>query len=146
MQPTPRHARPALEDGGEFQDNRSVARERREDTVEQGDGSPQFPPRWGEHHDVVHVPDDPHLLDLGGTYGNPNLGDPIQYDELRIEHDQGDVEIIVYNRAILLFMTDSETVSGFTRRAAGSMRPEDAAATETLVQLVTLLQQQPVRS
>ena len=36
--------------------------------------------------------------------------DPIQYDELRIEHDQGDVEIVVYNRAILLFSTDSEAI------------------------------------
>jgi len=27
-----------------------------------------------------------------------------------IEHDQGDVEIIIYNRAILLFRTDSEPV------------------------------------
>jgi len=35
-----------------------------------------------------------------GTYGDPNAGDPIQYDELRIERDQGSVEIIVYNRAI----------------------------------------------
>src|SRR2546428_11606196 len=33
--------------------------------------------------------------------GDPNVGDPIQYDELRIEHDHGEVEIIVYNRAIL---------------------------------------------
>src|SRR2546427_12885262 len=48
------------------------------------------------------------LLDLGGTYGDPQAGDPIQYDELRIEHDQGDVGIVVYNRAILLFFTDSE--------------------------------------
>jgi len=53
---------------------------------------------------------DHHLLDLGGTYGEPNMGDPIQYDELRIEHDQGDVEIVVYKRAILLFTTDSEVV------------------------------------
>ena len=37
---------------------------------------------------------------------------PIQYDELRIEHDEGDVEIVVYDRAILLFTTDSETVRG----------------------------------
>src|SRR5713101_2591928 len=51
-----------------------------------------------------------HLLDLGGTYGDPNAGDPIQYDELRIEHDQGDVEIVVYNRAILLLRTDSDAV------------------------------------
>ncbi len=51
---------------------------------------------------------DHHLLDLGGTHGHPEAGEPIQYDELRIEHDQGDVEIVVYNRAILLFRTDSE--------------------------------------
>ena len=53
---------------------------------------------------------DHHLLDLGGPYGDPNAGDSIQYDELRFEHDQGDVEIVIYNRAILLFTTDSETV------------------------------------
>ncbi len=43
---------------------------------------------------------DHHHLDLGGTYPDPEAGDPIQYDELRIEHDQGAVEIVVYNRAI----------------------------------------------
>ena len=55
---------------------------------------------------------DQHLLDLGlgGTYGDPEAGDPIQYDGLRIEHGQRDVEIVVYNRAILLFTTDSEAV------------------------------------
>ena len=53
---------------------------------------------------------DHHLLDLGGTYGDPDAGDPIQHDEPRIEHDQGEVEIVVYNRAILLFMTDSGAV------------------------------------
>ena len=47
---------------------------------------------------------------LAGTYGDPETGDPIQYDELRNEHDQGEVEIVVYNRAILLFTTDSEPV------------------------------------
>src|SRR6266404_1495772 len=41
---------------------------------------------------------DHHLLDLGGTYGDPSAGDPIHYDELRIEHDQGDVEIIASRR------------------------------------------------
>ncbi len=50
---------------------------------------------------------DHHLLDLGGPYGDPNAGDSIQYDELRIEHDRGAVEIIVHNRAILCFTTDS---------------------------------------
>jgi hypothetical protein len=32
------------------------------------------------------------------------------YDALRIEHDQGDVEIVVYNRTILLFRTESKAV------------------------------------
>ena len=45
-----------------------------------------------------------------GTYGAPEAGEPIQYDELRIEHGQGEVEIVVYNRAILMFRTDSEAV------------------------------------
>ena len=53
---------------------------------------------------------DQRLLDLGGTYGVPEAGDPIQYDELRIEHDQGDVEIVVYNQAIMLFVTDTKSV------------------------------------
>ena len=46
---------------------------------------------------------DRHLLDQAGIYGDPNAGDPVQYDERRIEDDQGVVEIVVYNRAILLF-------------------------------------------
>ena len=45
--------------------------------------------------DGSHLPEDvlefvEPLLDLRGTYGDPDAGDPI-YDELRIEHDQGDV-------------------------------------------------------
>src|SRR5437899_8646501 len=59
--------------------------------------------------DVVALVD-AHLLDLAGTYGDPNAGEPIQYDEVRIEHDQGGVEIVVYNRAILLVTTDNEAV------------------------------------
>ena len=53
---------------------------------------------------------DHHLLGLGGNYADPNAGDPIQYDHLLIEHDQGAVEIVVYNRAILLFTAESEAV------------------------------------
>ena len=40
----------------------------------------------------------------------PKAGDPIQYDELRIEHDQGEGEIVVFDRAILLLRTDDEAV------------------------------------
>jgi hypothetical protein len=53
---------------------------------------------------------DAHLVNLGGTYGDPQAGDPIQYDQLRIEHDQGMSDIVVYNRAIRLFTTDREAV------------------------------------
>ena len=35
---------------------------------------------------------------------------PATRSTLRIEHDQGVVEIVVYNRAILLFTTDSAAV------------------------------------
>ncbi len=41
---------------------------------------------------------------------DPEAGDPIQCGELRIEHDWGDMEIVVYNRAVLLFTADSEAV------------------------------------
>ena len=46
-----------------------------------------------------------------GSVRNGSNDSPIQYDELRFEHDQGEVEIAVHNRAILLFMTDSEAVT-----------------------------------
>ncbi len=64
---------------------------------------------------------DQHLLDLGGTYGRPEAGDPIQYDELRIEHEQGTVEIVVYNRAILLFSYEVRPIK--CRSVPGRGRP-----------------------
>ena len=66
--------------------------------------------------DVVALVD-AHLLDLGGSYGDPEAGDPIPYDELRIEHDEGDVEIVVYNRAVLLLRTDSQGASDLHRNS-----------------------------
>ena len=39
----------------------------------------------------------------------------MQYDERRIEHEEGTVEIVVYNRAILLFTSDSEAVKRIHR-------------------------------
>ena len=35
---------------------------------------------------------DHHLLDLGGTYGDPEAGDPIQSDQLHVEHEQASGE------------------------------------------------------
>jgi len=59
---------------------------------------------------------DHHVLALGGTYGDPNAGDPIQHDELRIEHVQGAVEIVAYDGAVLLFTADSEAMVCRRRR------------------------------
>jgi len=67
---------------------------------------------------------DHHLLDLGGADGDPEAGDPIQYDELRVAHDQGEVEIVVYNRAIVLFTSDSEAMK---RIHQGCCRLDDLA-------------------
>ena len=53
---------------------------------------------------------DPHLLHLGGTYGDPEAGDLTRYDELRIEHDRGTRRLASNNRASLLFTTASEVV------------------------------------
>ena len=58
-----------------------------------------------------------------------NTVEPSQYDELRIEHDRGEVEIVVYNRAVLLFTTDSQAVRRIHQvrcrldDLAGSRRP-----------------------
>jgi len=79
-------------------------RRRERERVREAPSGVEAPPRSRSRHptspkDVVALVD-AHLLDLGGTHGDPSAGDPIQYDELHIEHDQGEVEIVVYNRAI----------------------------------------------
>jgi hypothetical protein len=44
-----------------------------------------------------------HLVSLDGVYGDLEAGDPIQFAELRIEHERGAVEVTVHNRVIPLF-------------------------------------------
>jgi len=47
------------------------------------------------------------VLDLGGVFGDPDAGDPIEYDQLGlILADAAVVEIEFFNRGIALFMTD----------------------------------------
>jgi hypothetical protein len=48
------------------------------------------------------------ILELGGVYGQPEAGDPIQYDLLRVVLQSSVVEITVYNRALALFQSDDE--------------------------------------
>jgi len=47
---------------------------------------------------------------LGGAHGDPSWGEPIQFDRVVIEQPQRTTDIRVYNRAIQLFMKDSEMV------------------------------------
>jgi hypothetical protein len=55
------------------------------------------------------------LDELDGTYGHPDVGDPIQYDQLRLTLRDRLVEIEVFNRAIFLFSTEDETLKRIHR-------------------------------
>lgn len=48
------------------------------------------------------------VLELGGVCGDPDAGDPVEYDHLKLVSPDGDVEIEFFNRGITLFMTDDE--------------------------------------
>ena len=50
------------------------------------------------------------ILNLGGTYGEKDGGDPIEYDHLRLVLTDDVVEIEVFNRGITLLFTDNEKV------------------------------------
>ncbi len=51
-----------------------------------------------------------HLLDLGGVHGNRELGDPVEYDNLKLVLTDRMVEITVFNRGIILLFMDNERV------------------------------------
>lgn len=50
------------------------------------------------------------ILELPGTYGDPEMGTPIEYDEVTIDYEDGSITIEFFNRAISLFTSDSEVV------------------------------------
>jgi hypothetical protein len=50
------------------------------------------------------------LVKAAGVYGDPEWGEPIEYDHLIIEHDAGTAEITVYNRGIMLLFAASEII------------------------------------
>jgi len=52
--------------------------------------------------DVRTAIDAEKLPELGGIYGDPNVGDPVQYDYLRLIFDHQVFEIIVFNRGIFM--------------------------------------------
>jgi len=47
---------------------------------------------------------------LGGIYGNKNIDDPVEYDQLQLVLTNESVEITVFNRGITLFTSDDERV------------------------------------
>ena len=51
---------------------------------------------------------DNRLLGAAGEYGDPLVGDPLEYDELTIEHAGGTTRIGLFNRGIMLFTTNEE--------------------------------------
>jgi hypothetical protein len=50
------------------------------------------------------------LLNLGGVYGDKKAGDPVEYDNLKLVLTDDTVEITVFNRGIMLFMSDDERI------------------------------------
>jgi len=58
--------------------------------------------------DVRKAVNDENLLKLGGVYGDKRAGDPVEYDGLKLVLSDDTVEIIVFNRGIMLFMSDDE--------------------------------------
>ena len=55
------------------------------------------------------------IRNLGGVYGDKDVGDPVEYDHLRLILTDDVVEIEVFNRGITLFMTDDEKVKRIHR-------------------------------
>lgn len=58
--------------------------------------------------DVVRLIHDNQILEAAGVCGDPTVGDPLEIDELEIEHPGGPTRITLYNRAIMLFTTNDE--------------------------------------
>ena len=48
------------------------------------------------------------LLSAAGVYGDPLAGEPAQIDELVLELEDSQIEITVYNRAVMLFQTNEK--------------------------------------
>jgi hypothetical protein len=71
------------------------------------------------------------ILDLEGVYGQPEAGDPIQYDCLRIVLRDRVVEITVYNLALALFHSDDERMRRI-HRALGALENSIVGSDESL--------------
>jgi hypothetical protein len=48
------------------------------------------------------------ILGESGSYGDPDVGSPIEYDHLVIAHDRGKTEIEFFNKGISIALGDDE--------------------------------------
>ena len=48
------------------------------------------------------------ILNLGGVYGDQDVGDPVEYEHLRLAQTSDVVEIKILNRRIALLMIEDE--------------------------------------
>ncbi|GAB4335800.1 MAG: hypothetical protein Kow0089_05710 [Desulfobulbaceae bacterium] len=71
------------------------------DRVWQGDDIPA---------DILAAIEKEDLLNLGGVYGDRDIGDPAEYDHLKVTLAGKTVEITVFNRGITLLFSDDENV------------------------------------
>ena len=47
---------------------------------------------------------------LAGEWGEPDAGEPIEYERLRVAYDRGAFEITLFNRGIMLIFCDDERI------------------------------------
>lgn len=66
--------------------------------------------RGQDSADVRKAVNEEDLLNLGGTCGDENAGDPLEYDHLKMVLADNTAEITVFNRGITLFLSDDERV------------------------------------
>lgn len=55
------------------------------------------------------------ILNLGGVYGDKDVGDPVECEHLRLVQTSDVVEMRVFNRGISLLMTEDEKVKRIHR-------------------------------
>jgi hypothetical protein len=50
------------------------------------------------------------LEELAGEWGEPDAGEPIEYEQLHVAYERGAFELTLFNRGILLIFSDDERV------------------------------------
>jgi hypothetical protein len=59
---------------------------------------------------VIDGIDRERLGELAGEWGEPDAGEPIEYERLRVAYERGSFEITLFNRGVMLIFCDDERV------------------------------------